>query len=119
MDTEASYPYTATDGTCAVSSHTQGAVYTSYKSYCNEQTPVCNETAMVELLYSTGPLSACLDALPFQSYTGGILNPPDCDPSQIDHCITITGYGSDSGTDFWRIKVPLPPPSYLTTRTTS
>jgi len=104
VDTEASYPYTAADGTCTAGSHTQGAVYTSYKIYCDEQTPKCNETAMVDLLYSTGPLSACLDAGPFQSYQSGILNPPSCDPSEIDHCITITGYGSASGQDYWRIK---------------
>jgi len=104
VDTEASYPYTAENGDCTASQHTQGAVYASYKSYCNEQTPVCNETSMVELLFTEGPLSACLDADPFQSYQGGILNPPDCDPTAIDHCITITGYGAASGVPFWRIK---------------
>jgi len=104
VDTEASYPYTGANGACTASQHTQGAVYKSYKSFCNEQTPTCNETSMMELLFTTGPLSACLDALPFQSYQGGILNPPDCSPATIDHCITITGYGAASGVPYWRIK---------------
>jgi C1A family cysteine protease len=106
IDTEGSYPYTAEDGTCAFASGTVGADYVNYTSYCTEQTAACAETDMQNLLVNVGPLSACLDANPMQSYTGGVDNPPDCTASQIDHCITIVGYGTDptSGLAYWRIK---------------
>jgi C1A family cysteine protease len=106
IDTEAGYPYTAEDGTCAESTADQGTQIKSYKSYCTEDTAACAEDAMASLMVSTGPLSACLDAGPMQFYSGGIDNPTDCDPSAIDHCITIVGYGVDSasGLSYWKIK---------------
>jgi len=106
IDSESGYPYTAEDGTCAFSTSDQLTAITSYKSYCTEQTAVCDETAMAQLLVTLGPLSACLDATSMQSYTGGVDNPTDCDPTYIDHCITIVGYGNDpsSGLNFWKIK---------------
>jgi C1A family cysteine protease len=108
IDTEASYPYTAENGvsgSCQFSNGKVGATETKYTSYCNEQTKTCTMAQIQQLLVTYGPLSACLDATPMQSYTGGIDNPSDCDPTYIDHCITIVGYGADSsGTPFWRIK---------------
>jgi C1A family cysteine protease len=106
VDTESGYPYTAEDGTCSESTQDKGSSITSYKSYCTEQTAPCDEGDVASLLYQYGPLSACLDADPMQYYTGGIDNPSNCDPSAIDHCITIVGYGTDSasGLAFWKIK---------------
>jgi len=106
VDTESGYPYTAEDGTCAESTSDEGTTITSYKSYCTEETAACDEGAMAALLVQVGPLSACLDATPMQSYSGGIDNPQNCDPTYIDHCITIVGYGVDSasGLAYWKIK---------------
>jgi C1A family cysteine protease len=107
IDTEAGYPYTAgngASGTCQFSTSDVGAVEPAYKSYCNEQTNTCTSAQIQQLLITYGPLSACLDATPMQSYTGGVDHPSDCDPTYIDHCITIVGYGVDSGNPFWKIK---------------
>jgi C1A family cysteine protease len=104
IDTEASYPYTAANGQCSFKANSVGATITGYKSYCTEQTQDCSEDNMVTLLYNKGPLSACLDAGPMQYYSGGIQNPTSCNPSAIDHCITIVGYGETSGTKYWKIK---------------
>jgi len=104
IDTEVGYPYTAQDGQCAFGTNDVGATITSYTSYCNENTNACTETQMEALLVQYGPLSACLDATPMQYYQSGIDNPTDCDPSYIDHCITIVGYGVQSGVKFWKIK---------------
>jgi len=106
VDTEAGYPYTAEDGTCSYSTSDEGTAITAYNSYCTESTNPCDETQMQQLLVTLGPLSACLDATSMQSYTSGVDNPTDCDPSYIDHCITIVGYGTDSasGLAFWKIK---------------
>jgi C1A family cysteine protease len=108
IDTESSYPYTAENGvsgSCQFNKANVGATETKYNNYCNEQTKTCTMAQIQQLLVTYGPLSACLDATPMQSYTGGIDHPSDCDPTYIDHCITIVGYGADaSGTPFWKIK---------------
>lgn len=105
IDTEQGYPYTAEDGNCAFSTNYVGATIKAYKNYCNEQTAPCTEDQMAQLLYQTGPLSACLDANNMQYYQGGIDSGDNCDPSYIDHCITIVGYGvTQNGTEFWKIK---------------
>jgi len=104
VDTETGYPYTAVTGTCSFNTAAVGATYRTYTSYCTESTSACTETQMMSLLSTKGPLSACLNATPMQFYQGGIDNPSDCDPSEIDHCITIVGYGTTNGTPFWKIK---------------
>lgn len=104
MDTEQSYPYTAQNGQCSFKPSSVGATITGFKSYCTEQTQPCSETDMVSLLYNNAPLSICLDAAWMQSYTGGVANPQSCDPDQIDHCVVITGYGTENGTPFWTIR---------------
>jgi len=104
IDTETGYPYTAEDGSCAFGTNDVGATITKYTSYCNENTAACTETQMEALLVKYGPLSACLDAGPMQFYQSGIDNPTDCDPTYIDHCITIVGYGVQNGVKFWKIK---------------
>jgi len=104
IDSETGYPYTAQDGSCAFGTNDVGATIKSYTSYCTEQTAACTETQMEALLVQYGPLSACLDAGPMQFYQSGIDNPTDCDPTYIDHCITIVGYGVQNGVKFWKIK---------------
>lgn len=106
IETEIGYPYTATTDTCAFNAAKKGALIKSFKSYCTEDTPDCDETNMASLLYSTGPLSACLDASPFQYYSSGIIPASSCNPSNIDHCITIVGYDTDAKTKtpYWKIK---------------
>jgi len=56
------------------------------------------------LLVQYGPLSVCLNAEPMQVYNSGIDHPANCDPTSIDHCVTLVGYGTDAGVPFWRIK---------------
>ena len=104
FDTEESYPYTAMNGQCDTKSAKVGATVANYTNWCNEQTQACSEESMMEHLVKVGPLSVCLNAESMQSYSGGIDDPQGCDPSAIDHCVTLVGYGTDSGTDFWKIK---------------
>jgi len=104
VDTEVGYPYTEQNGKCTFSKSDVGASFKTFSIFCNEHTQVCSEIKMASTLYTDGPLSACLDATPFQFYTGGIIDSSDCSSIQIDHCITLVGYGSSNGTDFWKIK---------------
>jgi len=109
MDTESGYPYTSgggDNGVCNFATNDVGARIKSYKSYCTEQTAACSETSMQQWLISYGPLSVCLDATSMQFYSSGVDNPTDCDPTAIDHCITLVGYGVDttSNLPFWKSK---------------
>eukprot|EP01091_Cochliopodium_minus_P013391 TRINITY_DN42_c0_g1_i1.p1 TRINITY_DN42_c0_g1~~TRINITY_DN42_c0_g1_i1.p1 ORF type:complete len:326 (+),score=102.00 TRINITY_DN42_c0_g1_i1:92-979(+) len=99
LETEANYPYEAVDQTCQFKSSLIAASISSW-SYA---TTTKNETQMQNVLYSTAPLSICVDASSWQYYTGGIIK-SNCGQN-LDHCVQITGYGTASdGTNFWWIR---------------
>ena len=40
-----------------------------------------------------------------QSYRGGIDDPANCGAyGQINHAVTLVGYGTENGIDYWKIK---------------
>merc|ERR1712187_674610 len=97
--TEASYPYTASDGRCK-SSYTaaipEGGV-TGYRD-------ISSESALHDAVANVGPISVAIEAdqMSFQLYSGGVLT-GSCGTS-LDHGVLAVGYGSDSGTDYWKVK---------------
>jgi len=95
LDTEASYPYTGQDGTCASSSGTVGATISSV------QGPISDEGDMYTQLGSS-PLSICCDASAWQDYSGGVLTADQCG-SDIDHAIQLTGYSPSQG-GYWIVR---------------
>jgi len=104
QDTESSYPYTGTQGTCAESSATIGADILSYKNVTG------NEAALYAALSNPtiGPLSICCDASQWSSYSGGLFPTSECSnqPANIDHAIQLTGYntGSTLGAPYWIVR---------------
>jgi len=95
QDTEASYPYTGEDGTCASSSGTIGATISQVKG------PISSENLMYSQLQTT-PLSICADASSWQDYSGGILTAAQCG-QDIDHAIQLTGYNPSQG-GYWIVR---------------
>jgi C1A family cysteine protease len=97
--TEDSYSYTGRDGTCK-SSYSEaipsGGV-TGYKD-------ISNEADLLDAVANTGPISVAIEAdqMSFQLYSGGVL-PGSCG-TNLDHGVLAVGYGSDSGTDYWKVK---------------
>lgn len=70
-----------------------------------------DEELMKVDLEEIGPLSALLDATQLQFYKSGVWEGksfgPDisgCTKNSLNHAIVVTGYGSDSGTPYWRVK---------------
>jgi len=100
IDTEASYPYTAEDGTCAYSPSHIGA---TLKSYTNVITG--NEADLL-LKAVSGPVSVAIDASQssFQFYSSGVYYEPACSSTQLDHGVLVVGWGVSSGTDYWLVK---------------
>jgi hypothetical protein len=60
---------------------------------------VASETDMMTYVLSTGPLSVCLDALSWSSYTGGIVT--SCGDA-IDHCVQVVGLNADE--NYWIVR---------------
>jgi cathepsin F len=100
IDTEASYPYKAVDGTCKFSKANVGAQISNWTSVSTD------ETQIAAYLAANGPLSIGINAGWMQTYTGGVSDPLFCNPAKLDHGVLIVGYGVDSasGKPFWNIK---------------
>lgn len=96
LETDSDYPYTSyygVTGTCKSSS-------SKYVVTVNSYTTVRGESAMASYVQSTGPLSVCLDANNFNSYTGGIMSV--CGKS-VDHCVQAVGV--DTGVNgYWKVR---------------
>jgi hypothetical protein len=90
------YPYQERDGRCAVDNFTKYVKVESYKSV-----GINNETVMKSYIASSGPLSVCVDANDWGGYSGGIKT--TCGTS-IDHCVQLVGYGTEMGTDYWKVR---------------
>jgi len=98
------YPYNGQDSTMgntcnfvASESHVQ---VNSYKF-----APSTDEGIIATFNFQTGPLAIGINADPFQDYVSGIIDEDasDCDPTQLDHGVTIVGYGASSQ-PYWIIK---------------
>jgi len=66
-----------------------------------------DEEEIKEQLYAIGPLSVALNASSsLMSYTGGIidLDASECNPSALDHGVTMVGYGTENGQDYYIVK---------------
>jgi len=96
ISTEDSYPYTSAagvTGTCKDSSHTKVISVSGY-------TTIDGEDQMASYVQSTGPLSVCLDASKFNSYTGGVVQ--SCG-NRVDHCVQAVGVDASSS-GYWIVR---------------
>jgi cathepsin F len=99
LETDANYPYTAQDGTCNFQSNLVAVTISSWQ-YATQNS---DETTLQNNLVSWGPLSVCVNAEPWQDYTGGIMMAADC-AGQIDHCVQLVGYDMTNATPFWIVR---------------
>jgi hypothetical protein len=113
LETEADYPYTAKDGKCSFNSAEIDASISTWAwgiTPCNTAaTHTCDnqdEAGLMTQVSCIGPMSICVDAEPWQTYTGGIFNSATCLHGyyDLDHCVHLTGYGVDAGTQYWLVK---------------
>ena len=98
IETDAVYPYTSgangVTGTCKADK-TKNVIKVS-KYYT-----VSGETNMATYVQNTGPLSVCLDASSWNSYTGGIMS--SCGNS-VDHCVQAVGVYPVSSGGYWKVR---------------
>jgi cathepsin L len=101
IDTEASYPYTATGpNSCRYNAATRGATITSFRDV-----PRGSEAGLADAV-ALHVVSVAIDAShsSFQLYTGGVYNEPRCSSTQLDHGVLAVGYGDQNGTPYWLVK---------------
>ena len=95
LELNVTYPYTSywdDDGTCLSDS-------SEYKVTVTDYYYLSSEKAMEAHVSSTGPLSVCLDASDWASYTGGVVHTCGTD---VDHCVQAVGL--NSGRNYWIIR---------------
>jgi cathepsin L len=98
IEAEATYPYTARDGTCKYdASKTEGTV----KSY---QDVAPGNPAQLKAALAISPVSVAIEAdqIAFQGYTSGVIT-KGCGTS-LDHGVLAVGYGTESGQDYFLVK---------------
>jgi len=99
---ESRYPYLNKEPrlTCPTNleAYNQGAQVTeSYYTYEGD------EELMKRLVVEHGAVQAGVrSAGPFQEYSGGVF--AGCTSDNTDHAVTVVGFGTDNGVDFWLIK---------------
>jgi len=100
LETEYNYPYTSPPtGTCNADS-SKFAVTVTAATYLKTGSASEIESSMTNYVGSTGPLSVCLDASSWSSYTGGIMKA--CG-KQVDHCVQAVGVDSSSS-GYWKVR---------------
>jgi C1A family cysteine protease len=99
QDTEKSYPYKAVNQDCKFKSSDIESTISSFKYATKDK----NEDEMKTATATVSPLSICVDAEPWQFYTGGILKASQCSTS-LDHCVQITGYDTSAATPYWEVR---------------
>lgn len=101
IDTEASYPYTAEDGTCHYSSANCGSTLKGYQDVASG-----SEVGLTTAIANVGPISVAIDAShnSFQFYSSGVYYEPDCSSTQLDHGVLAVGYGTSGSSDYYIVK---------------
>jgi len=102
LTAEATYPYKNTSPTLTcptnLAHYNKGAKVTgSFYTYSGD------EEALKGLVATHGAVvTSVASAGPFQEYKAGIFE--GCTSSDTDHAVTVVGYGTDNGVDYWLIK---------------
>jgi C1A family cysteine protease len=103
IEGDSDYPYTSgtagVTGSCKANAH---YYVVSIGGYETVSSSASGETAMANYVAATGPLSICVDAETWSSYTGGVMSV--CGQS-VDHCVQAVGLDTTSATSpYWIVR---------------
>jgi len=80
------------------------AVKNPQRYYIKEHGVISGEDKMMAEIYARGPIACGVAVTPaFESYSGGIFN-DTTGAKQIDHEISIAGWGEEDGVKFWWLR---------------
>uniref|UniRef100_A0A7N0U2V3 Uncharacterized protein n=1 Tax=Kalanchoe fedtschenkoi TaxID=63787 RepID=A0A7N0U2V3_KALFE len=99
LPTESEYPYVASQNRCNLEKLAKSAV-----SISGYETVAKNDEKSLQGAAAEQPVSVGIDAggFLFQLYSGGIFN--GLCGSQLNHGVTIVGYGEEDGVKYWIVK---------------
>jgi KDEL-tailed cysteine endopeptidase len=90
------YPYSPSKGSCRYTSSMSAVKVSGYSRVSS------NENTMMQALANNGPLAVAVDASRMQFYGGGVYT---CSGAvNLNHGVTIVGYGSDRTGNYWIVK---------------
>jgi len=102
LDTEASYPYTATGpNNCKYDPINSGESIYAFKDIRS------GSESSLQTAATTQPISVAIDASrnSFQLYKSGIYYEPECSQYELDHGVLVVGFGTDSSNNaYWLVK---------------
>jgi C1A family cysteine protease len=97
LELNSAYPYNiAQAGNCQL---TNGKAVNAVTDDSGYSSPTQGQ--LQNLLTNTGPVSVCVAAESWQTYTGGVMT--SCAGS-VDHCVQAVGYNSDAATPYWLVR---------------
>ena len=99
-DGEKFYQYNGTDQTCHYKPKKVRANISSYtRQKSNNESELENEVAQ-------GPTAVAINAalFSFRYYKSGIYSDPSCDPTELDHAVTVVGYTNNGTNSYWIVK---------------
>jgi len=102
--TSQSYPYTGNSNAACLynASRTTDAVFMS-RTYVSN-----NDNALMNAVRRAPAVAAAIhgSGRAFQFYSSGILSDSSCSSTNLDHAVTVVGFGTDvaSGYDYWLIR---------------
>jgi len=100
LEQDSDYPYTSgsfgVTGSCKASSSKFVVKTTGYTTVSSSAS---GESKMASYVSATGPLSICVDAESWSSYTSGIMSV--CGQS-VDHCVQAVGINTAGG--YWKVR---------------
>jgi len=101
LEVQADYPYKGIGGACAFDA-TKVAVEVTGNHFAASK----DEGVIRDMVFEQGPLSVAINANPLFAYKTGIVDVPaaQCDPAALNHGVTMVGYGTENGTDYWILK---------------
>lgn len=98
LTTEANYPYKARDGRC------DHAAVAKKVAHIHKHTDVShNNQEHLEAAAGQHVIAVAIQANAIMKYTGGIFDDRACG-TQLNHGVSVVGYGTDSGKDFWIVR---------------
>lgn len=94
------YPYTSgAEGVTGECESDASKYVVQTTSYTTVSETAEGEADMAAYVQSTGPLSICVDASEWSSYTGGIMSVCGDD---VDHCVQVVGLNMDE--KYWKVR---------------
>jgi len=106
VQAEADYSYSSgasgITGTCKANSAKNKIGISSYNLVSQSTSAATIEAAMANYVLNIGPLSICLDANKFNSYSTGIMTCSS--PPSINHCVQAVGVNTGASKPYWILR---------------